>query len=252
MAGSTSTWTVAHPEFNWRAAHLIFGQGCHAAFAWGLAHHDEGEDLCLDALISAYDGRVNAEMDSVAQEDIPVTYKKGVDAEVLQDRARSVLQLWLENYDLTEQPVEIERSFEVPLVNLETGETLPVPLVGVVDAVLKHQGNGAVSIIDWKTTTRTPGDREVDESLQLSAYAYWARQAGYGDHKVHTELRYLVAKKEADYQPRYGQRTDADLVRFYRVCEQVLRGISSGVFIPRRDGNWSCPDCEMRRWCYEW
>ncbi len=72
------------------------------------------------------------------------------------------------------EPVEIERDFILPLVNLENGDTLPVPLVGVIDLV--DQPNGVPRPLEIKTRARKAEARQVRTALELTCYAWWVRQ----------------------------------------------------------------------------
>ncbi|HQK80194.1 MAG TPA: PD-(D/E)XK nuclease family protein, partial [Syntrophales bacterium] len=77
-------------------------------------------------------------------------------------------QLFLRDVPL--DPLEIERDFSLPLVDLENGDTLPVPLVGVIDLV--DQPNGVLRPLEIKTRARKADAWQVRLALELTCYAW--------------------------------------------------------------------------------
>jgi len=73
--------------------------------------------------------------------------------------------------DIPLDPLEIERDFSLPLVDLENGDTLPVPLVGVIDLV--DQPNGVLRPLEIKTRAR-----KADAWQVRLALAYLLRLVG--------------------------------------------------------------------------
>lgn len=103
-------------------------------------------------------------------------YARGIaDPQVLQEMAaarEASLQyagLFLRECPL--EPLEIERSFSTPLIHPENGDTLPVPLVGIVDLV--DRPNGCPRAIEIKTRARRADEGHIRLSLELTCYAYW-------------------------------------------------------------------------------
>jgi len=107
------------------------------------------------------------------------------------------------------EAIEVERPFEIPLINPETGAATPVwNLAGVVDRIVKLP-DGRLALMEHKTTTRdfAPGaDYWVRLHLdqQLSIYVIAARSLGYDVQTILYDvtrrpmLRPFKATPEAD------------------------------------------------------
>lgn len=88
-------------------------------------------------------------------------------------------------------PLEIERAFTVPLVNLDNGDTLPVPLVGVVDLV--DQPNGIPRPLEIKTRARKADDcrsawlwsSPATPTGSAGVHGLLARRAGRDPRRLH-------------------------------------------------------------------
>jgi hypothetical protein len=67
--------------------------------------------------------------------------------------------------------VGVEQPFDVPLVDLDTGEVPDRALVGTLD-LIERDGEGRVVVVDLKTSARKYTSLQTEASLPLSVYSY--------------------------------------------------------------------------------
>jgi hypothetical protein len=133
-----------------------------------------------------------------------------------------------------EVPVAVERKFEVPLIT-PSGEDLGIPLVGIVDLILR-EGNDNV-IIDFKTSS-TASISDLAHELQMTAYAYLVREV-LGQQESYCEIRQLVKTKTPKIMThRFPRRTDEHFNRFFGLIREYLEAIDRKVFNYRP--SWTC------------
>jgi len=149
----------------------------------------------------------------------------------------------------TARPMAVETAVNVPLVDPRTGEQLGIPLVGVMDLVLKEDA-GPV-IVDFKTAARTEELYELTHEIQLGCYAHLFRQAT-GTSESALEIRRLVKTKTPQISfHRWPARTERHLGRLFTVVHAYLDELHSGRFAFRPSQ--ACSYCEYRqRHCLEW
>ncbi len=136
--------------------------------------------------------------------------------------------------------VAVEERFEVHLVDPDTGELLPRPLVGFLDLVLVDG-----TIVELKTAARAYGANELLTNLQFAAYRYVAREQGRPD----VRLAALVKTKKAKVQDTsLGVATEMSADWFVRVVRDVEKAIHSGVFPPTP--GMACTTCDYRAACF--
>ncbi len=150
-------------------------------------------------------------------------------------------QLFLREAPL--DPVEIERDFILPLVNLENGDTLPVPLVGVIDLV--DQPNGVLRPLEIKTRARKADAWQVRMALELTCYAWWVRQRLSEDgaptpEEVPVGYVHIIKTKTPTIQWQTDCRTIADFLALYHTARAVYENIMDRRFYlnPGTHCNW--------------
>lgn len=147
-------------------------------------------------------------------------------------------------------PQAVEVTLEQPLVDPFSGEHLGIPLLGVVDLIMPLEDS--VSVVDFKTSSRSAPPFEIAHEIQLSSYAYLYR-ATTGDEEAGLEIRSLVkTKKPKIEQHEYAARSEAHLRRLFAVIHEYLDALDSGTFNFRP--GWGCAMCEHRdvackQWC---
>ena len=63
--------------------------------------------------------------------------------------------------------VGVEQLFDVPLIDLDTGEVLDRALVGTLD-LIERDAEGRIVVVDLEASARKYTDLQADASLQLS------------------------------------------------------------------------------------
>src|SRR5438093_2542379 len=110
----------------------------------------------------------------------------------------------------------IEYPFAVPLSDPNTGETLDVSLVGVVD-LIESDEEGNLIIAELKTSSKRYADSQGENQLDGLIYAYAIDQLGFRTTNAETLIRYdvLVKTKSPAFQQIYfnksGKTTDVSL-----------------------------------------
>jgi len=142
-------------------------------------------------------------------------------------------QLFLREAPL--DPVEIERDFILPLVNLENGDTLPVPLVGVIDLV--DQPNGVLRPLEIKTRARKAEAWQVRMALELTCYAWWVRQrlmesGAPAPEEIPVGYVHIIKTKTTTIQWQTDCRSFSDFLELYRTARAVYENITDRRFYP--------------------
>ncbi len=213
---------------------LLIGRSTHRLIA---AHHlarkkEEFIDAqgVLDLFWNRYTQEDEAEDGSVRQE-----------MEAARTESLRYAQLFLRDVPL--DPLEIERDFSLPLVNLENGDTLPVSLVGVIDLV--DQPNGVLRPLEIKTRARKADAWQVRLALELTCYAWWVRQrimeAGAREpEEIPVGYVNIIKTKTPTIQWQTDGRTTADFIALYHTARAVYENIMDQRFYlnPGTHCNW--------------
>jgi CRISPR/Cas system-associated exonuclease Cas4 (RecB family) len=168
----------------------------------------------------------------------------------LMDLARRMLAVLYREREPEMEIVGVEEPYDVPRIDLDTGEVLDRALVGTLD-LLERDANGGLVVVDLKTSARKYSNLQVEASLQLSVYSYATQMNGLA---VEQDLRLRFDVLTKTNQPelcRYSTTRDrAASVRLFRLAAKVLQAIESGVFHP--NPGWQCKDCQFRSQCWAW
>jgi len=145
--------------------------------------------------------------------------------------------------DVPLDPLEIERDFSIPLVDLENGATLPVPLVGVIDLV--DQPNGILRPLEIKTRARKADAWQVRLALELTCYAWWVRQrimesGAREPEEIPVGYVNIIKTKTPTIQWQTDNRTTADFIALYHTARAVYENIMERRFYlnPGTHCNW--------------
>jgi CRISPR/Cas system-associated exonuclease Cas4 (RecB family) len=147
-------------------------------------------------------------------------------------------------------PMEIERPFSIPLVNIENGDTLPVRLVGIVDLV--DRPNGIPRPLEIKTRARRAEEWLIRTALELTCYAWWVRQeimAASREESDEIPVGYIhiIKTKTPSIQWQTDTRTVEDFLELYRTAEAVQNGICERRFY--RNPGTHCNWCDFPSVC---
>ncbi len=171
-----------------------------------------------------------------------VRLKEGEEETDLLRKGYEMLKLYYEVSDGAEIK-SAEVPFQVPIVNVATGETLDVPLEGVIDLIEKGD-----TVVELKTGARQMDALTLSQHLQLTAYSY-AYEMLYKKQPA-LKLVNLVKSKTARIEVFETQRTEEDKQRFFHMAKEVVKGIKAGYFCPHP--GWMCAECEYFDVCMKW
>jgi len=115
------------------------------------------------------------------------------------------------------------------------------PLKVIIDCI-EDRG-----VRDLKTSGKSPGQNDAEDSLQLSAYSV-AHKAIYGRRPASVFLDNLVATQEPKLVTQEASRSDGDLQVFLNRLYRAVEGIEKGERRPAPHGSWWC----SRNWCGYW
>jgi putative RecB family exonuclease len=221
-----------------RPAGLVLGSAVHKALEWLHQRRQAGLPVPLDTLLRVFEADWHAQC---------------LDADIRVPPYTSPMQLVAQGKQVLTayartpaRPVQaVEWPFEVPLVDPATGDTLDVPLRGLIDLI-----EAPDVPVEFKTTQKRWPTTDLPDNLQLTAYSYaYERLVG----RAPTELRLvtLVRTRIPAIETYRTTRGPRDYQSLFALAREVRRGIRAGFFLPNR-GCWLCRDCEYDQPCREW
>ncbi len=219
-----------------KAAELAFGSAIHSAIEWWHKERQAERNREWQDIASVFEADLNAQ----AVDEI--RFKNGDDLSSLIDKGKELLAVYVKEYKGT-TPKAVEQGFRVPLVDLETGERIDLPLDGYFD--LLEEGD---TVVELKTAAKVYDLTTITQHLQLTAYAYafsWLRK-----REPNLRLDILTKTKKPQLHSFEVFRDQNDKVRFFHLAKRVIEGIHSGHFYP--SAGWLCPSCEYFDVCQKW
>ena len=223
---------------------MAFGRSIHRAIASFYETAQEGKPFRLKAWLKVFE-----EDWKETQEKEEIRYAKGEDYETLLRQGQELLRTYARKMN-PQKVIAVEESFSVDLEDPESGEILPLPLQGVVDLVEEDQ-NGNVVVVDHKTAKRRYADWQIDGNLQLSIYAYAAKEMGWcTSEEVLCRLDVLLKTKKPQVIHYYVTKGKEDFVKLYQIVSAIREAMQAEIVYPRY-GYW-CGDCPYLDRCREW
>lgn len=218
-----------------RAAAMAFGSAVHTAIEWWGSKRIEGQVPDNEDTLRIFRADWSSQ---VAPGDL--TFEGKQTAESLMTLGEQLVQLFIEHF--VERPfLKTEERFKIPLVNEETGEELPIPLLGFMDFVEQEDLIGEI-----KTVAKKTDPNGYIWTVQLAAYAYSYRRL------TGIEPRIIVVELLKTKTPRLEEfeltRSRAEQQWFVQLAFEVFRGIQRGVFFP--NPSWVCLRCEFKAACH--
>ncbi|HQP39546.1 MAG TPA: PD-(D/E)XK nuclease family protein [Polyangiaceae bacterium] len=221
------------PEF--RSIALAFGSAWHEAIDSYLVHGtDTNETTAVfrDALAR-----------EVRADDVPVLFDDDEDLGGCIDQGARMLDTFIGRVPRPDLVLGVELAFSIELVDPDTGEQLPAPLIGAIDALVVE--NDTPEIWELKTGKRKWGADQLEFDPQPTAYQMGARVF---DIEA-PELKLLLTSK--------GRKPDVQVERLVRNKKQedelallaasVQRAIEAGV--DHRLRGWQCKTCQYAGRC---
>lgn len=227
----------ARPDFV--PAALVLGSAWHSAVAAWL--DQLGDDAALDE-------RLREDLrERLRGDDVPVLFD-GPDENAERFIERAVV-MFKKFRDVIPRPKEVigtEIAFETEIVHPQTGEVLPLPVIGALDAIV-IEDDGVCSLLEHKTSRAkwpTSGGATLHDP-QMTLYKKVARQLGHDDLR----LRVIVVTKaeEPQVQRLDIDRSDADETELAELFFDVHRAIEAGV--RHRQRGWACASCAYSGAC---
>ena len=220
-----------------KSSGLAFGSCIHSSIEWFHKQKMRGNDVSLEKFFQIL------KADWYSQKaDTDILYKDGETEDLLLLKGKEIVSLYFER--AVEKVVAAEYPFEVPMVNLGNGETLDIPLQGIIDLIEADDG-----IVEFKTGAKAMSCQEVQNNLQLTIYAY-AYQMLFKKKPKTLKIVNLIKNKTPKMEIIETQREQKDFQRLFLLTKEVLKGIRSHVFYPRY--SFFCKDCEYADYCRKW
>ena len=174
---------------------------------------------------------------------IPVLFDEDLGAADVIDLGMKMLDVFVAKVVLPAEVLGVEVPFSMDLGHPITGEILPIPVVGAIDALVVE--DGSVTVLELKTAKRRWASDQLEFDLQMSGYKMAARTLGHGE----VELKLLVTTKTKvpDVQLEQLVRHRRDEREFAEVAFGVHRAINAGADHPLR--GWQCRGCPYADAC---
>jgi len=158
--------------------------------------------------------------------------------------ARAMLARFFESrFDKAQEVAVIEQPFMIPL---QSKSEAPLKIGGVIDRV-DILPSGEIEIIDYKTGSNIPSQKEVDKNLQLSIYALAATKLHESPFdaaadKIKLSLLYLEEDTKLT-----TMRTQSDLDEAVSELFDIRKQIETSDFAC--SGHPFCNTCEYKTFC---
>ena len=215
---------------------LALGTAFHAAVEWWHKHRKNGSSPDADDVSRI----LTADLRAQAEETL--RFKNGESLDDVITLGGKLASTYINGY--RGNPVqETEASFRVPLVDMETGEDLDLPLVGYFDLLEADD-----TVVETKTAARAYDRLTILNHLQLTAYGY-AYCVLY-DREANLRLDVVTKTKQPRMQSVEVVRDKSDMVRFFHLVKSVCKSISNFCFHPHY--GWQCGNCEFAEPCRKW
>ena len=220
---------------------LPFGSAWHEAIDIWLTSSTVGDEVDRDLVKQTFADRLERDVDA---DDMPVLFDND-DDNLEKSIALGVrmLDVFLTAVPLPETIIGVEAPFAIDLTDPATGDVLPVPLVGAVDAVVEEDGRPIVW--ELKTSARRWSSDQLEYDLQATTYARAMHLEGHVDVAV----KMLITTKATApaVQIETVTRSRVDERELAHTAASVLRAINAGVDHPIR--GWSCRGCPWSGEC---
>ncbi|MBX3230671.1 MAG: PD-(D/E)XK nuclease family protein [Labilithrix sp.] len=225
----------ARPDY--LPAALILGSAWHSAVAGWL---DEAADD------EALDDQLRDDLrDRLRRDDLPVLFDDAdEDADSFIERAVAMFKTFRGSVAQPKMVLGTEIAFATAIAHPQTGEVLPVPVIGAMDAIVVEE-DGVGSLWELKTAKKKWSPDQAEFDPQVTLYRRAARELGYNG----VRLRILVTTKtrEPAVQVLNVARNDGDEAELAELFFEVHRAIEAGIG-PRQRG-WACRTCQYASSC---
>lgn len=219
-----------------RSAALVFGSAWHETIGVWLTDANAPKEQLQQHLRDGLTARLRGESNVLFDDE-------DEDEGSLVDMAVRMLDAFITLVPRPEKALAVEMAFELELAHPTTGELLPVPLIGALDAVVLEGGRGAVW--ELKSSKKRYSQDQFEFDLQATTYGIAAREGGYDG----VDLKFLITTKtkNPDVQRETVIRHRADEDELAEIAFGVHRAVEAGVDYPNR--GWQCRVCPYAAVC---
>ena len=219
-----------------KSVDLALGSAFHAAVEWWHKHRKnrsspDAEDV--SRILAA---------DLLAQAEETLRFKAGKTLEDAINLGKQLVATYVKEYQ-GKTVLNTEVAFRVPMVDLETGEELEMPLVGYFDLLEEND-----TVVETKTAARAYDHLTILNHLQLTAYGYAYRVLHERDANLRLDV--VTKTKQPRMQSVEVSRDKSDMVRFFHLAKSVTGAIQNSCFHPNH--GWQCSSCEFAEPCRKW
>lgn len=232
-----------------RASHrqisLTFGHAWHELVGHVLLLHQRGVEASADDLRDYFASALTRE---IAADGPPVLFEDDEGVPELVDTAMRMLAALRAAVPLPERLRHVELPFSLEIVDPDTGEVLPMPLIGAIDAVIGDSRR--LELWELKSAKRRWPEDSVLYDFQPTAYRAAMRAMAAQARKtpeVHLKLIVVTKANEPDVQIEDLVRTAADERDLMETAASINRAVQSGCAHPLR--GWRCKTCEYAHAC---
>jgi len=231
---------VYHVEPEFRSLNLALGSAVHGAIGWFFEEKLAGRIPPLDEAARIVAADLLAETSGV------LVRWKDETPETLEQKAQSLVRTYLGKYS-EQDVVAVERRFEVDIEHPETGESLPRPLVGYFDLLVRTKKQ---DIIEIKTTSKAWHPKSLERHLQVGSYVTAANAMHGGPARV--SVHAILKQKTPRVEEYHVERGEYDMLNlwFFQAAKEIEGAIAAGHF-PPSPGN-TCYECEYAKSCLEY
>ena len=219
------------------------------AFAFGTAWHD-AIGMWLSSLSESamtteqLEAHLRDELHAqIHQDGPPVLFAHDEDEHVLADKAIAMLGAFLAQVSPPDEVLDVERAFSLDLSDADTGEILPLPMIGAMDAVVVE--GGETVIWELKTAARRWGADQLAYDMQPTVYGLAARELGHAGGGV--KLLITTKATKPTVQVERLSRGPGDERDLFATAASLLKAVDAGVDHPAR--GWQCKSCQYAGAC---
>lgn len=139
---------------------------------------------------------------------------------------------------------EVELEFRLPIIDTATSLFIEShDLVGKIDAISEIG-----TILEIKTSSKTPSQLDVDTNMQLTLYS-WAYRMLYGLPEDKLMVISLIKTKEPQIVCLKTSRNEASYTRLFKLIDSVLKAIDQELYYCNQLNIWGCRSCQYVTEC---
>ena len=225
---------ILHAEPEFRSLNLALGSAVHSTIGWWFQEILQGHQPTIESAERIFSADIAAETVQM-----PIRWKNQTPDE-LEGKGQALVRAYLKTHgDLP--VVRVEQRFEVDIENPETGESLPRPLVGYFDLVVRKGDE----IVEIKTTSKAWHPKSLLRHLQVGSYVTAANVLHGGPARV---IIHAILKQKVPRIEEYPvERGESDNGWFFHAAKAIESAILAGHFPPAPGP--TCFECEFGKAC---